>query len=81
MREQPILQGVATAPAAVMRDNEVEDQAPSASLVSQIVSDFNVASPLARAGRDSMLGADRVSSRAEERAEHENHPIVRLGCT
>jgi hypothetical protein len=41
---------------------EVEDQALAAGLASQVVSDFHVAAPLARAGRDSMLGADRVSS-------------------
>jgi hypothetical protein len=31
-----------------MRDAEVEDQAPAASLVSQVVSNFHVAAPLAR---------------------------------
>jgi hypothetical protein len=52
-----------------MRDAEVEDQAPAASLVSQVVAELHVAAPLARACRDSLLGADRVSSRAEERAK------------
>jgi len=79
MREQPVLLQVATAPEAVMLDTEVEDHAPAAILVSQVFSDCHVAAPLAVRG--SMLGADRVSSSAEERAEHRDHPIVRLGCT
>ena len=58
MREQPVLLRVATAPKAFMRDDEVEDQAPAASLVSQVVPNLHVAAPLAHAGRDSMLGAD-----------------------
>ncbi len=62
-REQPTLQGVATSPEAVVRNAKVEEQAPAASLVSQVVTDFHVAAPLARAGRDSVLGADRVCSR------------------
>ena len=32
-----ILQGVAATPTTLMRDAEVEDQAPAASLVSQVV--------------------------------------------
>jgi hypothetical protein len=65
-----------------MRDAEVEeDQAPAASLVSQVVPKLHVAAPLACACRDSMLGADRVSSRAEERGKGPHHPVVRLGCT
>jgi hypothetical protein len=60
---------------------EESDQAPAASLVLQVVPNLHVAVPLARAGRDSVLGADRVSSRAEEKAEHGDHPIVRLGCS
>jgi hypothetical protein len=67
---------MATAPKAFMRDNAVEDQAPAASLVSQVFPSLHVATLLARACRDSMLGADRVSSRA---AEHSDHPVVRLG--
>jgi hypothetical protein len=56
-----------------LRDAEVEDQAPAANLVSQVVRihtsprrwpalavNLHVAAPLARACRDSMLGADRV---------------------
>ncbi len=31
--------------------------------------------------RDSVLGADRVSNRAEEGAKGRHHPVVRLGCT
>jgi len=42
---------------------------------------LHVAAMLARSGGDPKLGADRVSSRAEERAKHGDHPIVRLGCT
>jgi hypothetical protein len=64
-----------------VRDAEVEDQALAASLVSQVVPNLHVAAPLARGGRDSMLGADRVSSRAEERGKGPHHPVVRLGCT
>jgi hypothetical protein len=51
------------------RDAEVEDQAPAASLVSQVVPKLHVAAPLACACRDSMLGADSVSSRAQERGK------------
>ena len=64
-----------------MRHAAAEDQAPADSLVLQVVPNLHVAAPLARASRDSVLGADRVSSRAEERAEHGDHPVVRLGCT
>ena len=41
-----------------MRDAEVEDQAPAASLrdlISQVVADLHVAAPLACAGRDAEL--------------------------
>ena len=48
----PILQGVAATP-ITLRDAEVEDQAPAASLVSQEVANLHVAAPLARASRDS----------------------------
>ena len=47
-----ILQGVAATPTTLMRDAEVEDQAPAASLVSQVVPNLHVAAPLACAGRD-----------------------------
>jgi hypothetical protein len=62
MREQRVLL-VATAHKALMRNAEVEDQAPAASLVSQVTPNLHFAAPLARAGRDDMLLADRVSSR------------------
>ncbi len=85
MREQPVLLRVGTGAKAggkaVMRDDEVEDKGLAASLVPQLVPNFYVTTPSARACRDSTLGADRQSSRAEERAEHGEHPIVRLGCT
>jgi hypothetical protein len=48
-----ILQGVAATPITFMRDAEVKDQAPAASLVSQEVANLNVALPLALACRDS----------------------------
>ena len=54
-----ILQGMAATPRTFMRDAEVEDQAPAASLVSQVVKNIHVAAPLAHAYRDSMPGADR----------------------
>ncbi len=57
-----VLLRVATAPKAFMRDAEVEDQAPAASLVSQVVAKLDVAAQLARACQDSVLGADRVST-------------------
>ena len=56
------------------RDAEVEDQAPAASLVSQVVPKLHVAAPLACACRDSMLGADSVSSRAQKRGKGPHHP-------
>ena len=59
-----------------MRDAEVEeDQAPAASLVSQVVPKLHVAAPLACACRDSMLCAHDVSGRAEQRPEHTHHPV------
>ena len=64
-----------------MRHAAVEDQAPADSLVLQVVPNLHVAAPLARAGRDSVLGADRVSSRAEERGKGPHNPVARLGCT
>jgi hypothetical protein len=42
MLEEPVLLRVATAPKAIMRDAEFEDQALAASLVSQVVSNFHV---------------------------------------
>ena len=53
----------------------------AASLVSQVLPDFHVAAPVACAGRDDQLRAHLVSSRAEERAKHGDHAVVRLGCT
>ena len=47
-----ILQGVAATSITLMRDAEVEDQAPASSLVSQVVPNLHVAAPLACAGRD-----------------------------
>ena len=67
-----ILQGVAATPITFLRDAEVEDQASVASLVSEVVPKLHVAAPLARAYRDSMLVAARVSSRAEERGKEPN---------
>jgi len=78
LREQLVLLGISTAPKSFMRDAEVEDQAPAASLVSQVVAKYNVAAPLARAGRDT-AGCGPCVQRAEERAEHSHHPVVRLG--
>ena len=64
-----------------MGDAEVEDQAPAARLVSQVVADLHIAAPLACAGRDPVLCANRVSSRAKQRAKDRYHPVVRFGCT
>jgi hypothetical protein len=76
--QAPVLLRVTTDPREFMRDAEVEDQTPAASLVSQVVAKLHVAAQLARACRDSVLGADLVSSRAEERAKGRYHPVVRL---
>jgi hypothetical protein len=65
----------------LMRDAEVEDQAPASSLVSQVVPNFHVAAPLACACRYPMLGAHRVSSRAEERPKPSHETVACLGCT
>jgi hypothetical protein len=43
--QMPILQGVATSPITFVRDPEVEDQALTTSLVSQVVVDLHVAAP------------------------------------
>jgi len=67
--QSPVLLWVATAPITFMCNAEVEDQDLAASLVSQVVVELHVAAPLASACRDSLLGADRVSSRAEESAK------------
>ena len=61
-----------------MRDAEVEDQAPAASLVSQVVPNLHDAAPLACACRDPMLGADSVPSRVEERPKHSHEPVCAL---
>jgi hypothetical protein len=57
-REQPVLLTVATTPKPLMHDAEVNDQAPAARLVSQVVPDFHIAAPWACAGRDAELCAD-----------------------
>ena len=49
-------------PKPVMRDGQVEDQAPAASGIAQILADIHVAAAVACAGRHLMLGADCVSS-------------------
>jgi hypothetical protein len=41
----------------LVRDGQVEDQAPAARLFGKVVSDLHVTAPLACACRDSMLGA------------------------
>jgi hypothetical protein len=41
LRECPILQGVAATPITVMGDAEVEDQAPAASLVPEVIADLH----------------------------------------
>ena len=51
------------------------------SVASKIVADLHVAAPLACAGRHSMLCANDVTGRAEQRPDHAHHPVVRLGCT
>ena len=74
------LLGVAATPCK-MGDAEVEDQVSAASLVPQVISDLHFRAPLARACRNAMLGADRVSRCPEERAKGRHHPVVRLGCS
>jgi hypothetical protein len=54
-----ILQGVA-ATITFMGDAEVEDQAPAASLVSQVVPNLHVAASLARAGRESESSKKKI---------------------
>jgi hypothetical protein len=74
-RQQSALLRVATAPKAnQLREAEVEDQAPAASLVSQVVSNLHVAASLARVAVSPcwMRMSDRVSSREEEKTEHRN---------
>ena len=44
-----------------MRDGQVEDQAPAASGIAQILSDLHVAAAVACAGRHLMLGVDVVT--------------------
>ena len=63
------------------RDEQVEDQAPAARLITHLVADFHVTTPLDCACRYTVLCADRVSGRAEQRPQHFYHPIMRLGCT
>jgi len=55
---------VATAPKAVVGHGQVEDQAPAARCVLEVVADLHVAAPLACACRYAVLRADRVSGRA-----------------
>ena len=59
---------MATCAKPVVRDGQVEDQAPAARLVPKLVADLHVAAPLARAGRDPVLRAHRVSGRLQPHA-------------
>jgi hypothetical protein len=59
---------VAAAADSVVCDGQVKDQAPAASCIMQVVQDLDVASPLACAGRDDVLGAYNVANLSEERA-------------
>jgi hypothetical protein len=91
-REQPVLLRVATAPKAFIRfmcDTLVEDQAPAAILVSQVILNIHVAAPLVRTCRDSgsskscnnladacvPAGCGPCVQRAEESSEHRDHPV------
>ena len=65
----------------VMGDAEIKDQAPAPGLISQVVPNLYITTPLAYACRHSVLCAHDVSSDAEQRPEHTHHPVVRLGCT
>jgi hypothetical protein len=60
MRQAPVLLRMATAPKKVVRDAEVEDQAPAARLVLKVVADLHVAAQLACAGHDPLLCVNRV---------------------
>ena len=60
------------------RDAEVEDQAPAASLVPEVILDLHVAAPLAHDGGNAVLGADRVSRCPKKRAKGRYYPVVRL---
>jgi hypothetical protein len=53
--QTPMLQGVAATPITAMGDAEVQDQAPAASLVPEVILDLHVAAPLARAGGNAVL--------------------------
>ena len=57
---------MSTAPKTVVGHGQVEDQAPAARLVFEVVADLHVAAPLACACRYAVLRADRVSGRAEQ---------------
>jgi hypothetical protein len=74
--QAPILQGVAATPITVMGDADVEDQARAASLVPYVIADLHVTALLARACRNAMLDADRVSRCPEERAKGRHHQVV-----
>ena len=62
MAEGPVLLNVGRRPKPVMRDGQVEDQAPDSSGIAQILSDLHVAAAVACTGRHLMLSADGVTS-------------------
>ena len=53
------------APKSVVGRGQVEDQAPAARCILEVVADLHVAASLACACRYAVLRADRVSGRAE----------------
>ena len=65
VRQAPVLLHVAGRPKPVMGDAEVKHETPAPGLRLEIVPDLNIAAPLARAGRLSMLSPYRVSGRAD----------------
>ena len=64
MRLQTVLLHVGAGALTVVCDGQVEDQAPAAHLIAQVVADFHVCAALACACRYVVLRADRVSGRA-----------------
>jgi len=58
-----------------MVDAEVKDQAPAPGLIPEKTAELHKAAPLACACRDSVLCAQDVSGRAEQRPDHTHHPV------
>ncbi len=68
VRQGPVLLHVAAAADPVVCDGQVEDQAPAARCIPEVVPDLHVAAPLACACCGAVLCSHDVSSCPEERA-------------